>query len=356
VLTSQVDNKKLAKIGLDVIVFTTVPLPLIEGVKQEILQPQVDFWSTAALLRSRLLSVILFSDSCSAYFSLVTSQRVANYHVSVWDRGITPQSHIVDYYLKSEYIGEGLVDDGSQVVSLSGLGVPYDQLVKPWRTLMNNSQPRYEFHGLVFFNYMHLILVTAPFSEYTVEMDEWLVALLQADPQVHVLLLVNGFDLGGRAFPSQWHNRYLQHVRSKLGGDREAQTRLKIMPYLNLEGRLALTKISKAVLDSPHGGTHGVLEALSLGTPVLTCRWNRSHGFARNMLQALKHHLNTSEAEELDGLLFNDSKELSKAMQGILSSSGGIRKYVKKGFKSLSASSSAAASDIAAFVGDELSI
>lgn len=336
-------------LGLNIVVFSNEPMLPLEGVSVEML-PMGDWWLAAAVIRSRLLSALLFSDSCGAYFSLITSQRVATHHVVVWNRGIAPQSHIVDYYLKSEYMEADI--GSSQMVSVTGLGAPWAAISS---SFPNSSSPRYEFHGLVFFNYMHLILVTAPFSEYTTVMDEWIVALLQTDPQIQVLLLVNGFDLGGRAYPSQWHNRYLQHVRSKLGGDRDAQARLKLVPYLDLKGRLELTRISKAVLDSPNGGTSNALEALSVGTPVLTYGAHTSHGLARHFLKELEGYLNSSEALELSRFVFNDTRELSQVAKHVILGDS-AKRAVRKGFDGWASGVSAMSSDIAAFVGDEISI
>jgi len=323
-----------------VTVFTTQPLSESDRRGVEIEMLSSDWSNAASIIRDLAFDAVVFSDSCSAFVSLVASRRLATFQIVFGIGAHASPLAVTDFYLKPEYTPT--LETRGHLVALSGIGVP-------WYTahpVLEDPSPRYEFHGHVFFSRMSLILVASPFSEFTPSMDDWVVALLQADPQIHVVLLVDNADFQGRAYPSQWQHRYMQHVRTRLGGDRDAHSRLKLMPRLDQQQRLALMKISHAFLDSPRGGTATVLEALSVGTPVLTS--GQQSSMARSLLQTLAR---SSDNPILDRLVFEDTKGLAEVTRALVSDEGrsAFRSALRKGCEHWENSTSGGSADFTTF-------
>jgi tetratricopeptide (TPR) repeat protein len=179
---------------------------------------------------------------------------------------------------------------------------------------------RYEYHGHYFFQSENIYVVPAPVQAMRRSFDLVLAKVLLKDPKGVLVFLGDPSEVPevalesyaspsssspGLINPAQWYQRFVGRLLSHrlLRGDRNIGQRLRVLPRLDHAGRLDLLRIADAVLDPvPLGLTLPVLEALAVGTPVITVAGHAQrtatvtqrngpmtteHGFAANFLRSI---------------------------------------------------------------------
>ena len=309
------------------------------------------------------LDCVLFADWNDAATLLLGYHRLAPLQVVLVAKGAPSGLPTADYYLVSEYhkfnhhamyddeeVGEKEAQKNhyesfsEQVVVFRGLGVPWStvyaalRIGNPRHVSMKQSLARadqddsdgtvhtsipklpytfptvplrYEYHGHYFFQSENIYVVPAPVQAMRRSFDDVLAKLLVNDPKAVLVFLGDPTEVPtastqptfGLISPTQWYQRFLGRVLSHrlLKGNRDIGKRLRLLPRLDHEGRLELLRIADAALDpSPFGLMVPILEAISMGTPVITVgstvpspssnktdKLTTEHGFGANFLRAI---------------------------------------------------------------------
>lgn len=219
-------------------------------------------------------------------YALATA-RLAPVQCVTWGHPVTTGLKTIDYFISSELFEppQAQAHYTEKLVLMKGPTIFY-----PQPTLPKQRQSR-EFFGLS--QDVHIYLCPQTLFKFHPGFDSMLAAILQGDPLGQLVLIEGQVQ--------QWQDILLRRFMKTMP---QVVDRVRILPAQSHENFLNLLAGADVMLDTIHfGGGNTTLEALALGTPVVTLpseflRGRLTYGFYRKMgLSACIAHTPTEYVE-----------------------------------------------------------
>ncbi len=208
-----------------------------------------------AAIAGEELDILYYADIGMEPFTyLLGFARLAPVQCAFWGHPMTTGLPNIDYFISSEDLEIAGGDDHytEKLVRLKSPAVSYR---RPEAPVPGKTRDDFGFEPGA-----HIYLCPQTLFKFHPDFDPMLGAILQGD-KAGTLVLIEGKH-------EEWQELLMARLRDSIG---EAGERIRFVPRQGFDDYLSLLRCADVILDPPvFGGGNSTLEALAMGTPVVT--------------------------------------------------------------------------------------